>query len=317
MSKPKRHQRLLRWYPPSWRSRYGEGFAALLDDTYAQDISRRVRTSIARAGLIERARVTGLVGEAANSNDRLLSGSHLVLCGWALFIVAGAMFAKFTEQWGVAIHRTHRTLPSIGDSAVHWAGAVGMALVLAAGLFVFPALTRLLRVGGWSRIRRSLMKSVSVLAVALILTAAMALWAHLLNNGQRNGGSVVYEVAFLLYSLALVTVIGTVTSTVISITRQLVLSRRSLVILSTTALAVTLLMTIVIAGTLTWWASEAVYAPQFLRHSIGSGLFLTSSSFPPTLLLLVLLMILGLVTALSGVKRVVRGYRADTENALS
>jgi hypothetical protein len=317
MSKTKTHDRLLRWYPPNWRSRYGEGFAALLEDTYAQDMSWRARVSIARAGLVERARETGLVGVAASSNDRLLTGSQLVLCGWSLFMVAGAIFAKFTEHWGVAIPKAHRTLPSLGDRAVQWAGGVGMVLVLLAGLFAIPAVIHLLRHAGWSRVRRPVERGVTVLSMALILTSAVAIWAQFLNNHQRNAGSVAYEVVFLLCALALVAAIVTVTSTVVSVTRQLDLSRRALLVLSTTALAVTLSMAIITAGTVTWWASEAAYAPQFLRHSIGSGLFLTSSFLPPALLVSGLLMVLGLVIALTGVRRVAHGLRADTAPARS
>jgi hypothetical protein len=39
--------------------------------------------------------------EAAKRNpaERVRSGSLLVLCGWALFVIAGSAFAKMTEQW--------------------------------------------------------------------------------------------------------------------------------------------------------------------------------------------------------------------------
>jgi chromate transport protein ChrA len=316
MSKPKSYERLLHWYPRDWRARYGEGFSALLEDSYAQDMSRRAQASIARAGLVERARETGLVGVPASSNDRLLSGSQLVLCGWSLFMVAGAMFAKCTEHWGVSIDSSHRTLASIGDRAVHWAGAAGMVLVLSAGLFVFPALLGLLRNAGWSRVRRSVLRSVSVLSLALLLTSAMTIWAQFLSNHQRNGGLAVYEVVFLLCSVALAAAIVTVTSTVISVTRQLELSRRTLLVLSNTALVVTFSMAMVTVGTVTWWASEAVYAPQFLSHNMGGGLFPSSNTLPPTLVLAGLLMVLGLWSALSGVRRLVPGLRTNITPAL-
>jgi len=81
MSTNRNHDQLLRWYPPNWRTRYGEGFAALLSDTYGEHVTWRAHVSIARAGLVERVRETGLVGNPTNSNDRLRSGSQLVLCG--------------------------------------------------------------------------------------------------------------------------------------------------------------------------------------------------------------------------------------------
>jgi len=42
----------MRWYPKSWRARYGEGLTALLEDTHGDKaLSWKLRSSIARAGL--------------------------------------------------------------------------------------------------------------------------------------------------------------------------------------------------------------------------------------------------------------------------
>lgn len=312
MNETKRYERLIRWYPSNWRRRYGDGFAALLEDTYGANApSWRARVSIARTGLAERAREAGLIGGATSSNDRLRAGSQLVLCGWSLFMVAGAIFAKFTEHWDTATPIAHRTLPNVSDSAVQWAGGAGMALVLLAGFFAVPATIRLLRDGGWTSIRRPMLQSVVAILVATVLTAAVAMRAHHLNYLQRNGGSVAYEVIFLLCCLAIVAALVTVTSSVISVTRQLNFSRSALLILSTLALVITLLMSVITAGTIAWWANEATYAPQFLHNSIGSGLWLTSNSLPPALLVSGALMILGLVTALTGVRRALGGFRFD------
>jgi chromate transport protein ChrA len=283
-----------------------------LEDTYGEHTKWRARVAIARAGLVERARETGLVFNPTSSNDRLRSGSHLVLCGWSLFMVAGAIFAKFTEHWGVATPMAHRTLPRVGDLAVQWAGGVGMVLVLLAGVFVLPAVIASLRHGGWSRVRRPVLRGLTVVSTALLLTGAMAIWSRFLNNHQRNGSWVAFEIVVLLCALVFVAAIITATSAAITVTRQIDLSRKALLVLSSTALAVTVLMATVTAGTVAWWVSEATYAPQFLRHSIGSGLFLTSSSLPPALLAAGLMMILGLVTALAGARRVANGFRTNT-----
>jgi len=63
-------------------------------------------------------------------------------------------------------------------------------------------------------------------------------------------------------------------------------------------------------------ASEAVYAPQFLSHNMGGGLFPSSNTLPPTLVLAGLLMVLGLWSALSGVRRLVPGLRTNITPAL-
>ena len=47
--------RLLRWYPPAWRRRYGAELLALLQDTYGDaSLPLRGRLSLIRAGIAER-----------------------------------------------------------------------------------------------------------------------------------------------------------------------------------------------------------------------------------------------------------------------
>jgi hypothetical protein len=49
---------VLRWYPASWRRRYGEELIAMLEDTYGDDKPpRRVRMSLLRSGLMQRIRL--------------------------------------------------------------------------------------------------------------------------------------------------------------------------------------------------------------------------------------------------------------------
>jgi hypothetical protein len=50
-------KRILRWYPATWRRRYGEELVAMLDDTYGDDkLPPRVRASLVRSGITERVR---------------------------------------------------------------------------------------------------------------------------------------------------------------------------------------------------------------------------------------------------------------------
>jgi len=45
--------RLLRWYPPAWRQRYGDELAALFDDSFGgRPVPRRVRMATMRSGLV-------------------------------------------------------------------------------------------------------------------------------------------------------------------------------------------------------------------------------------------------------------------------
>lgn len=309
MKKDNRSARLLRWYPPTWRERYGAGFAALLDDTYGtKSVPWRERWSIATKGVLERAHEVGVTGSPVNANGRLLAGSQLVLCGWSLFIVAGAIFAKFTEHWKSSVSSVHRTLPYVGDVVVQTAGIVGVLLVLAAAAFVLPSLVRHVRRESWHSVRRELKKSALALSISIALTTGVALRAHFLNYHQRNGGSPVYVVIVLLAGFAVLATLATMTTTALSLTRQIELSRRLLRTLSFAALTLSVLMATIAVGSGIWWISEVRFAPNFLQNSIGSGILSTSNAFPPALLLMAVLMFFGLAMALFGATRIVSGF---------
>jgi len=304
--------RLLRWYPPQWSSHYGPGFEALLEDTYgSSSVPWRHRFSIAKSGLLERAREVGIVGTSASGNARLLAGSQLVLCGWSLFVVAGAIFAKFIEHWNDPVSSPHRALSSVSVAAVQFAGTVGVLLVLGAATFVVPSVVRLVRTSGWQSVRRPITKSALAFLVSIALTTSVALRAHFLNYHQRNGGSQSYVALVVLAGVAIIATLATMTATAISLSRQVDFSRRLLRNLSIAALALTVLMAGIALGSEIWWTNEALIAPRFLDTSIGNGIVYSSNSFPPPLLLMAALMILGLSMALVGVTRVISGIRHD------
>ena len=53
MSDAKGFERMLRWYPPHWRSKYAEGMAALLEDTYGTGrVPMNVRLSLVKSGTL-------------------------------------------------------------------------------------------------------------------------------------------------------------------------------------------------------------------------------------------------------------------------
>jgi hypothetical protein len=59
----RRVRRLLRWYPGSWRERYGEEFAELLlADLAEQPRAWRRTANVARCGLAARLAAAGLAG---------------------------------------------------------------------------------------------------------------------------------------------------------------------------------------------------------------------------------------------------------------
>lgn len=316
MSHADRFERMLRWYPPHWRSKYVEGMAALLEDTYgAGRVPLKVRVSLMRTGSVERAREIGFIGDSVSSLERQRSGSLLVLCGWGAFMLAGALFAKFTDNWGAANTTADRTLITGLYGVVQWAGAAGMLVVLSAAIVALPSLIRLLRSGDLKIVRRPILRAVCAGAILVATTAALVTWAQHLTVIERNGGLAVYGFAVLVWSLIVSIAVGIITLAVISIARRLEFSRRMIHSLSTLAVVLTSLMFMILAAMITWWSVESVHAPLFMRNGIGNGILYSSSAFPLTLIIASLVMSAGLGAATGGALRVVRARRDDVASA--
>ena len=304
-------QRVLRWYPPGWRSRYGDEMAALLEDTYAAEsgVPFRERMALARSGLAERVREADLVGPTGGGAARLRAGGILVLVGWSLFLVAGGAFARFSDSWRAGTPMADRWVASSGFDAVALAGVIGCGVVAVAAMIALPGFVRFLRAGRWREVRRPVVRAVVVTAVAAAGFGAAVGWAHQLSESQRNGGLAVYGVLYVLLGLSAVVAIACATAAAVSVARRIEVSARGLRALGGLALGLASLMALILAGTLAWWISEAEHARGVLWNGIGSGLPLSSSSVPPTLLASVLLMVLGLALAVWGSVRVAAAMR--------
>jgi hypothetical protein len=82
----RRTARLLRWYPPAWRARYGDEFTELLIAEFTErPRSWRRAVDVARGGLL--ARLTGAGGAAALS--RRGRGPGLTCITWAVADIGG------------------------------------------------------------------------------------------------------------------------------------------------------------------------------------------------------------------------------------
>jgi hypothetical protein len=266
------------------------------------------RIALARSGVVERARAAGVIGNSTGPYERVRAGSHLILCAWALFMIGGAIFAKYSEHWDAAVPRPHQWRPNDGYLAVQISGFVGVALVAVAALVVAPALLQHIRQHGAVTIRRPVFQAVLAGAFAVSMLAGVALWAHHLSGHARNGGFWPYTVLGGVMGLAIIVAIATCTAAAVRVTRQLDVSPRAMKILGGMAVALTLAMSAILAGTLIWWQALAQYSPDFL----GSGrLFGFSNVMPAPLLGAAALMLIGLVLAATGTVRVVRELRSD------
>jgi hypothetical protein len=302
--------RLLSWYPRRWRARYGEGMLALLEDAYALGrVPLRAQLGLVVAGL--RARVgLGAISEGAVSRgDRLRAGSLSVLSGWAYVVVAGAVFAKFADGWDLRGASPARWA-KYGYATAATAGLFGLVVVVLAALVALPSLVRLLRTSGFEPLRRAVSNAMASCALAGGLTLALGIWAHHLSAQERNGGSVPYEVLFVIWAVSAVVAIASLTLASISIGRRLTLSGRELRRLSGAAILLTLAMAGVLAGMVTWWGAEATYAPVLLQNGIGNGVLMSSGTVPLPLVVAGLTMLTGLVVAGRGALGVLKARPA-------
>jgi len=306
-----RRERLLRWYPPQWRSRYGDELTALLEDRYgpAGGVPVGDRIGLVRAGLTERAREGGFVGSTQGRAARLRAGSVLVLCGWTLFLVAGAMFAKFSDNWLAGTPRADRSVASWSYDVVAVAGMLGCAVTLLAAFVAVPAFARFVRHGGWAPVRRPVLRAVVGVAAAAVALGAVLFWAHHLSSHDRNGGGPLYGALFVVVSVAAVAALAWSTAAAVSVVRRIDWPARTLGVLAALAVGICGLMLVTFAGIVTWWVSEVLHAPGVLLDGIGGGVPFDSRFVPPTLLVVGSLMVAGLALGLGGTLRIARAAR--------
>lgn len=265
---------LLRLYPPAWRARYGAELESLILETSGHRPSWRIGADVAAGGLRERLRAAGLTGDAPRP-ERVRGGSLLVLCAWAVFVVAGVGVQKFSEHWQAGTPRAAQALPAHAFDALGVAAAVGSALVLIGIAVALPALLRFLRDGGWPLIRRRIVVAVALTLVAVGALAGLVSYAHGLGEAQRNGSDSAYTGVGAVVGLLLLACLAAWTVAAVACARRLHLSHRSLQRERTLATLVTVLMAAMTAATAVWWGA--------LAHSARLGFF-GGSVYPPQLM---------------------------------
>ena len=260
--------RLLRWYPPAWRERYGDELTALLEDELdGAAPGFRLRASLALAGIGQRARSSGLVGDGGDASLRLRSGALLVLAGWAVLLVGGAAFAKASEHFTSA-----RAAGSLGLARGAYAAVATLALVccvpvLVGAVLALPATMRFVRGGGWPAVRRRATVAAAAVVGLGAATVGLATWAHHLDAHARNGGDATYSVAFLAWCALVAVTLGFVIAAATAVARRVALTGSVLRAEGTLAMVVAVLVAAVTAATGLWWAAMARGAPWFLVGS--------------------------------------------------
>ncbi|HEV2377592.1 MAG TPA: hypothetical protein VGS19_36190 [Streptosporangiaceae bacterium] len=308
-------QGVLRWYPPRWRARYGDELVTLLTDTYGErPVPLRCRLSLVRAGAVEWLREFGLAGMSAPPAEGIRAGGLVVLWAWAVFVVAGAGFAKQTEHWQSALP-PHGWLPAtVGFDTIFIGAAAGAAIVAAGAALCARALFRAVRApGGWQALRGPVLWSVGFTVLAGALFAVTVAWAHHFGNGyveapppdlpymQGSPHMTVLAWLVLAWALAVSVMVASWTATATAAVRRI--EPTSLLVRggAALALALTAVMAAITAGLVLWWATLAVRAPWFFNGAAPGS---PGALAPLPLLVVGVLMAAGLVMAAVGAWRV-------------
>ncbi|MGD0379811.1 MAG: hypothetical protein ABSC30_07485 [Acidimicrobiales bacterium] len=138
--------RLLRWYPKSWRSRYGDEFTELLiSELSEQPRSWRRTGDVMRSGLAARLSSAGLGGRALDPSDQVRASLAALGCALAGFLAFGtAMWSQLTIGWQWSPPDTTATTAAMVVMSCTMVLFVALA-VLAALPLAWNAVTRLAR----------------------------------------------------------------------------------------------------------------------------------------------------------------------------
>ncbi len=297
----------LRWYPAAWRTRYGDELITLLDDEYGDRIPARIRLSLMTGGLRQRARQSGLSGDAAPVSQRVRAGALLVLAAWTAFVIAGCSFAKFSEHFdqalphGIASHH----VPDVAFTMLQTVAAVAGLLVVAGALLVVPTFVRFLRNGGWASLRRYFFRTFACTAVTGVVTAFVLVWAHHLTAPQRNGGIHWYGALFLLWAVLMTITLASWTALAVAIVGKLTLRERVIRAEAALAAVVAVAMIVMVGTTAVWWGAMARHAPGFFSASPGGA---PNSPWDVWFIATFALMAIAMVAGVAGFIRVGREW---------
>jgi hypothetical protein len=252
MSPSRRTRLLLRLYPRTWRARYGAELEELIEHEPA---TLRGSLDVARAAGRERLRAAGLAGEGIEPDERARSGALLVLWAWVLFALAGLALQKGSEHWTTGTRAHDHALAGTAFGIVEIAAAIGSVLMLGAIGAALPRIATLLRRGGWSQIRRPIVRSCVASALAALAVAGLVGMAHGLDVRQRNGHDLGYSAAFVACALLVAGALVCWTIAATAVARRLERPPRARRLEARAAAGVTSVMAVTTVAATVWWAA--------------------------------------------------------------
>ena len=139
-------------------------------------MSWRDSLDVARAGVSERVRV--LAAGALPPREQARDGSLLVLCAWTVFVVGGFGVQKASEHWQAVTPADKQGLPAGAFDVLLLTAGIGSALVLLGVALSLPGVVTLIRRGGWTTVRRPIIRATLLSLLAVAATIGLARWAH-------------------------------------------------------------------------------------------------------------------------------------------
>ena len=294
--------RLLRAYPAAWRARYGDELATLVEELGENArMSWRDRLDVVRAGVGERVRV--LLAGGLPPGEQAREGSLLVLFAWMLFVLGGFGMQKASEHWQAVTPAGKQGLPAAAFDALFWTAGIGSAIVLFGVALSLPGLATLLRRGGWTKIRRPIIRASLLSLLDVAATVGLVRWAHSLTPADRNGHGGVYSGVFVAWVLLVAACLVAWAAAARATARQLSWPVQILRLEAWLGLAASAAMVVMTLATAIWWGALASAAPWFFagRPAGSSASALTLNVAIPSLLM-VCATLLGLTGALRAVK---------------
>jgi hypothetical protein len=178
----RRAARLLRWYPPAWRARYGDEFTELLIAEFAErPRSWRLAGDVARGGLLARLTGAGLTSHELEPSEQVRTGLATAVCSLAAFLAFGvAMWAQLTVGWEWA-------QPSATATRVGMVAMSAVALLLAVLMVLATAPLAVAVARGIARGQARRLRGPVLLAVAGAVVLAVGSH-HFQNAWPGTGG---------------------------------------------------------------------------------------------------------------------------------
>jgi len=203
----RRAMRLLRWYPPAWRERYGEEFADHLEQEFAdRRVDLRRSLDIAYKGLVARVGDIGLSTSAVSpgGQTRAALGTSFVLM--ALTAVLALNFWSWAMlMWSA---RTYHPIPVDATTGILTV-ATGL-LLLVLGVMVLIVLVSAVRQIVRGRGRRIVTPLVFAVGSGAFLSYSvrwlpnmLARYSHMFQGGYRwtHPGPAAYGLAFIAHQV--------------------------------------------------------------------------------------------------------------------